>query len=789
MASELYPCMPEDLQTEEPEFRISLFELSTSTEAAKRVIRKRLRRKKARMKMTRNSILKQSLRKMKETCQSCACSWTCARTYLRRFFPFVSILNGYSALYDLPCDLIAGLTVGIMHIPQGMAYAMLARLPPVYGLYTSFYPVLLYFFFGTSRHISVGTFAVVSLMIGAVVDEGQMAWGGQRQQQPPPLSAALNVSSSLYNSNVSRSDLPGVGVGSAGGQPLAFDGGKSELEAIKVSYAMSATFAVGVLQIFLGMVRLGFLTTFLSDPLISGFTTGAAVHVMSSQLHSIFGIPVGQYSGAFKLIYGYRDFFGNLDQINYVTLTASVSAMLVLVLIRDGINNNKKHFPCMRVPIPIELLVIIGAALLSYYLHLHEAFNVEVIGHIPRGLPSVDLTVLRFLPNVMGKSLAICLTAFALSFAIAKILADKHDYVVDPNQELFAHGMTNIVGSLCSSYCSSASLSRSVVQEEVGAKTQIASLISAVLILFVLLVIGPLFKPLPNCILAAIIVVSLKKLFLQFSELRRLWKVSKLDFTVWIVVFLSTVLFDVDLGLLIGLIYNLVPILLRTQRPYVCTMGHIRGTEVYADVRVHREAQEIAGIKIFRFEAPLYFGNVDHFRRSLAAETGLDPKELKIVHKVIKETDLSLHHEQVCLGSTQGVTKSCCDDHKNLRDLRTPSPSSGIYAIVIDGSTFQYIDSVTARVLREVIKEYEAVGIGVFLGECKPAVRAMLEKSGFYVHVERRNVCATIHHAVVLAQQTALSSSLESVLPAEDGASSSFVRLNLVSTEDEHHSH
>ncbi|PVD24381.1 hypothetical protein C0Q70_14863 [Pomacea canaliculata] len=111
--------MPEDLQTEEPEFRISLFELSTSTEAAKRVIRKRLRRKKARMKMTRNSILKQSLRKMKETCQSCACSWTCARTYLRRFFPFVSILNGYSALYDLPCDLIAGLTVGIMHIPQG----------------------------------------------------------------------------------------------------------------------------------------------------------------------------------------------------------------------------------------------------------------------------------------------------------------------------------------------------------------------------------------------------------------------------------------------------------------------------------------------------------------------------------------------------------------------------------------------------------------------------------------------------------------------------------------------
>ncbi|KAK7490012.1 hypothetical protein BaRGS_00018712 [Batillaria attramentaria] len=337
--------MPDDPATEEPEFRISLFELANTDEKAKQVIKSRLRRKKARVKMNRNSVLKRSLQKMKETFSCCTCSAGCARTYLRRLFPFTNILLGYSALYDLPCDLIAGLTVGIMHIPQGMAYALLARLPPVYGLYTSFYPVLLYFFFGTSRHISVGTFAVVSLMVGAVVDEGHVAWERQQTQKGMDFFQGQNLTSSLPTINETGSWLTNTKA-------------RSELESIKVAYAMSVTFAVGVLQIFLGLVRLGFLTTFLSDPLISGFTTGAAVHVLSSQLHSIFGVPVGQYSGSFKLIYGYRDFLVNLNQVNYVTMTASFSAMVVLVLIRDGINNNKKNCPRMRVPIPIELFVV-----------------------------------------------------------------------------------------------------------------------------------------------------------------------------------------------------------------------------------------------------------------------------------------------------------------------------------------------------------------------------------------------------------------------------------------------
>ncbi|KAL8602849.1 hypothetical protein ACOMHN_056343 [Nucella lapillus] len=805
---ELYPCLPETPKAEkepgepgmpkeeeepepEPEFRISLYDLARTDEKTKRAIKSRLRRKKTRAKkVTRNGVLRRSVGKMRESC-SC-CSWRCVRGYFRRCFPFLRILRGYSALYDLPCDLIAGLTVGIMHIPQGMAYAMLARLPPVYGLYTSFYPVLLYFFFGTSKHISVGTFAVVSLMVGAVVEDGHVAWERQQTEILLKNETALHA---LQNGTAGGGGgvTGGVGANPQGaGGGLGPVGGLTELETIKVAYALSVTFAVGVMQIFLGLVRLGFLTSFLSDPLISGFTTGAAVHVLSSQLHSIFGIPVEQYSGSFKLIYGYRDFFVNLNQVNYVTMTASLSAMVVLVLIRDGINNNKKLCPHLRVPVPIELIVIIGATLLSHYLDINEEFGVEVIGEIPRGLPGIDLTMLRYIPDVLGEAFAICFTAFALSFAIAKILADKHDYVVDANQELFAHGVTNVLGSICSSYCSSASLSRSVVQEEVGGKTQISSLVSASLIFIVLLVVGPLFKPLPNCILAAIIVVSLKRLFLQFADLRRLWKVSKIDFTVWLVVFVCTVMLDVDLGLLVGLVYNLVPILLRTQKPYVCLLGNIEGTEMYVDTKVHKEAREITGVKIFRFEAPLYFANVDHFKRSLVAETGLDPKELQKMHIATKETDMSLRHEQVCLGAATRWEEDPCEGHSHSKPLgarkKTSLPaelSGGTFAIVVDGSTIQYIDSVTARVLRELIQEYKDVEVEMFLGECKPTVRSMLDKSGFYVHVPRRNVCATIHHAVTIALQ-GTSDSLESIQTPENGISSSFVRLDLATTEDEH---
>ncbi|GFR77833.1 solute carrier family 26 member 6-like [Elysia marginata] len=608
----------------------------------------------------RSSIIKKSAQKLKDTLSCCACSGESWRKYLTRLFPFTRILDGYSALYDLPCDVIAGLTVGIMHIPQGMAYALLTQLPPVYGLYTSFFPVLVYFFFGTSKHVSVGTFAVVSLMVGAVVDKGHVAW--QRKelqgamldiQSGHNISHRLDEASTLEPGHLDTADATGGHDNVSAGiwETIFRTRHLSELEEIKVGYAMAVTFTVGLLQVFLGMMRLGFLTTFLSDPLISGFTTGAAIHVFSSQVKSAFGIKVQRFSGPLKLLFSYKDFFSKLMETNIVTVTATIVAIMFLVAIREGINNNKTFKKKLRgVPVPGELMVIIAGTILSQHFSLHKEHDVEVIGHIPKGFPVASVTFMQYVPDVIGESFAICVTSFAISFAIAKILADKHGYVVDPNQELTAYGVSNILGSTCSSFCSSASLSRSMVQDGVGGKTQIVSLFSSILVVIVLLALGPLFEFLPNSILAAIIIVSLKGLFKQFGELKRLWRVSKIDFR------------GLDSSVGSGLDpwprgrgFEPQPSTVRAPTgwvgvsiiPYHCLLGKLPDADIYVDLKVHREASPLPGIKIFQFQAPLYFANMEHFKRAMVAATGVDPLYLRRLQEQLKDTDMALRHDQV----------------------------------------------------------------------------------------------------------------------------------------------
>ncbi|ESO96302.1 hypothetical protein LOTGIDRAFT_67754, partial [Lottia gigantea] len=256
-------------------------------------------------------------------------------------FPFLSLLKGYSIRNDFPADIIAGLTVGIMHIPQGMAYGQLSTLPPVYGLYVSFFPVLVYFFFGSSKHVSVGTFAVVSLMVGSVVDKGLASKG-------------LN----------------------------SID---DELLRTQLGFAMAVTFAVGAIQLLMGMVRLGFVTVYLSDPLISGFTTGAACHVFTSQIKHIFGVAVNRYNGPFKLIYSYRDFFKNIPTTNFAALIGSAICILVLVLVKELINNNPRIKPKLKMPVPIELIVVIIGTLVSEFSRLNEVYDVNIVGDVPVG--------------------------------------------------------------------------------------------------------------------------------------------------------------------------------------------------------------------------------------------------------------------------------------------------------------------------------------------------------------------------------------------------------------------
>ncbi|BFZ10563.1 hypothetical protein BsWGS_13602 [Bradybaena similaris] len=715
---------------------------------------------------------------LRSKARKCECSPSCVRSFFSLHLPFLAIMKQYRLRQDLIPDIIAGLTVGIMHIPQGMAYGQLSTLPPVFGLYVSFFPVILYFFFGTSKHVSIGTFAVISLMVGSVVDKGMKSQGLEPTSWNMTVSTGTNVTYEMMDNSAEVLDM-------------------------KLKLAMSVTFAVGAIQLLLGVFQLGFLTVYLSDPLISGFTTGAACHVFTSQIKHIFGIPMGQYSGAFKLVFSYRDIFLNLPKTNAVTFIASIVCMMLLVVVKEYINGNPKIKPKLIMPVPAELIVVVLGTVISYFVKLEEAYKVKIVGDIPVGIPPPNLNGFTLLPQVISDAIAISIVAFAISVSMAKIFAKKHDYDVDSNQELLAYGLCNIFSSFFSSFVSAVSLSRSLVQENVGGRTQVTGIVSSVLLLVVLLLVGPYFKTLPNCILASIILVALKGMFLQFLDLKVLWGVSVIDFAVWLITFAATVLLDVDLGLLVGVGFGLLTTIIRSQRPYSCVLGQVPGTDIYRDISVYKTAEEAPGIKIFRFDSALFFANAEFFKSSLYKLTE-DPNYLKKkqrrLNKQKKKDDKAFLKMSVdSTGSTNFAPEDIDPDfigknednqHMNSISLPaskldsqstvTPSTTTGssstapnsikvemetdtslqkelpaltdINFIILDCSTMSYVDSMGVKVLQQVITEFKAFNITVYLAQCKSSIREMFECTNFYKTGNKQFLFVTIHDAVVSAQ-------------------------------------
>ncbi|CAG5129716.1 unnamed protein product, partial [Candidula unifasciata] len=665
---------------------------------------------------------------VKSKARKCECSPSCVRSFCTSHLPFLSIMKQYRVRQDLIPDIIAGLTVGIMHIPQGMAYGQLSTLPPVFGLYVSFFPVILYFFFGTSKHVSIGTFAVISLMVGSVVDKGMKSQGLEPTTWNLTVSTGANVTYEIMDNS-------------------------AELLDMKLKLAMSVTFAVGAIQLLLGVFQLGFLTVYLSDPLISGFTTGAACHVFTSQIKHIFGIPMGQYSGAFKLVYSYRDIFLNLPKTNAVTFIASIVCMMLLVVVKEYINGNPKIKPKLKMPVPAELIVVVLGTVISYFVQLEEVYKVKIVGDIPVGIPPPNFNAFTFLPQVISDAIAIAIVAFAISVSMAKIFAKKHDYDVDSNQELLAYGLCNVFSSFFSSFVSAVSLSRSLVQENVGGRSQVTGLMSSILLLIVLLLVGPYFKTLPNCILASIILVALKGMFLQFLDLKVLWGVSVIDFTVWLITFAATVLLDVDLGLLVGVGFGLLTVIIRSQRPYSCLLGQVPGTDIYRDISVYKSAEETAGIKIFRFDSALFFANAEFFKSSLYKLT-VDPNQVNSTSLPPSKLDSqSVVTPSTTTGSASTVPSSIRiemeTDPSRIKELPT---LTDINFIILDCSTMSYVDSMGVKVLQQVITEFKAFNITIYLAQCKSSVREMFECTNFYKTGNKQFQFVTIHDAVVSAQ-------------------------------------
>jgi SulP family sulfate permease len=482
----------------------------------------------------------------------------------KKYVPILEWLPKYNQTH-FKGDLSAGLTVGVMLIPQGMAYAMLAGLPPIYGLYASIVPLILYAIFGTSRQLAVGPVAMVSLLIAA---------------------------------------------GISGLNPADID--------TYVALAIMLALMVGIVQLLMGVFRLGFLVNFLSHPVISGFTSAAALIIGFSQLKHLLGIDIPRSNYIHEII---GNAAANWSAVSIPTLLIGLVAIGVILLAKK-----------VKFPVPGPLLAVVGGILVVWLMGLSTE-GVKIVGEVPDGLPSFGVPVIYW--DNLGELLPIALTisfiGFMESIAVAKAIQAKHkNYKVIPNQELIGLGLANIGGAFFKAFPTTGGFSRTAVNDQSGAKTGMASVISALLIGLTLMFLTPLFFYLPKAILASVIMVAVFGL-IDIKEAVHLWKADRSDFWMLLITFIGTLTLGIEEGILIGVALSLGLIIYQTTKPHVAVLGKITGTGMYKNLDRFTDLENREDILIVRFDARLYFANVTFFKETMETLIAEKGDQLRLV--------------------------------------------------------------------------------------------------------------------------------------------------------------
>jgi SulP family sulfate permease len=484
---------------------------------------------------------------------------------LKHLFPILQWLPNYKKEM-LWGDAVSGVTAGILAIAQGMAYAMIAGLPPVFGLYAALTPQIIYVLMGTSRQLSIGPVAMDSLIVAAGI--GTLSVIGIEQY---------------------------------------------------IAAAVFLALLVGVIQVLLGTLKLGFLVNFLSKPVLSGFTSAAAIIIGLSQLKHLLRIDMAQTNQIHILL---QEVVLNISDTHFLSFGLGVAGMVLI-----------KLFQKVSKKIPAILVVVSLGTLLLYFTQ-GQLNGIRIVGAIPVGLPKLGIPSFdkNQLVDLIPIAITLAVVGFTEAISIAKAIEERHtEYEVDPNQELIAIGSGNIIGSFAQSYPSTASFSRSAIQDQGGAQSGIASLFSAGLVLLTLLFLTSLFYYLPIPILAAIIMVSIFGL-IDFKYPRQLWKKTREESVAFIVTFVITMTVGIPQGILFGVLLSLLTMIYRTSRPHIAILGKIKHTEYYKNInRFQKDIEVDDRMLILRFDAQLFFGNQDYFKKELQKHVAHKGKNLELI--------------------------------------------------------------------------------------------------------------------------------------------------------------
>uniref|UniRef100_A0A5S6R0D7 STAS domain-containing protein n=1 Tax=Trichuris muris TaxID=70415 RepID=A0A5S6R0D7_TRIMR len=595
--------------------------------------------------------------------------------YLCRLLPVISWLPRYDFKANMLSDLIAGITVGIMLIPQSMAYGTLAGLDAAHGLYTSFFPGILYFLFGTSRHNSLGVFAVISMMVSSV----------RYRFVPEELDDTLQMNSS----------------NTTGG--LLATSGSSVERASPETVIAALTFTSGILSIIFAIVKAGFLSVLISDQVSAGFTTAAGVHVLSAQIDKLLGIRVSRHSGPGKLIFLYTDVIRELKRSHLPSVLMSLAGFVLLCFIKEVLNPYCTRRFTKGIPIPGDMILIVMGTLLSHFLQL-QRYGVDTVGHIPSGIPSPSLPDMSFVVPVLVDALTICIVCYCISISLAQMIGRKFRYDVDSDQEFFALGVCQLFSSFFGCIPPCAAMGRTMVLVSSGGRSQLSSLIASVVVLLVIYWIGPLLESLPETVLSVIIIVALKGIFKQFLGLCDLWKTSKTDFAIWQITFLATVLLDITYGLAAGVCFAFLCFGLRFMGKKLSVLAAIPQTNLYCDRDSYEELFVADGIIIVAWKAPLFYGNCKCFE-----------------NQVVNELDRSW------MPSKGEKTSTAADSKTQSNNVDSAEGNGRSLFLILDFSKVSAIDTSGIRSIGQVVQLCANYGATCYIACCADSIRHSMQ--------------------------------------------------------------
>ncbi|XP_027481119.2 anion exchange transporter [Zalophus californianus] len=593
------------------------------------------------------------------------------KQWCRRRLPILEWAPHYNLKENLLPDTMSGIMLAVQQVTQGLAFAILSSVHPVFGLYGSLFPAIIYAIFGMGRHVATGTFALTSLISANAVE------------RLVPLSSQ-NLTTQSNTSTLGLSDF--------------------ELQRIGVAAAVS--FLGGVIQVAMFALQLGRATFLLTEPVISAMTTGAATHVVTSQVKYLLGMKMPYISGPLGFFYIYAYVFENIKSVRLEALLLSLLSIVVLVLVKELNEQFKRK---IKVVLPVDLVLIIAASFACYCTNMEITYGLEVVGHIPEGIPPPRAPPMNVLSAIITEAFGVALVGYVASLALAQGSAKKYKYSVDDNQEFLAHGLSNVIPSFFFCIPSAAAMGRTAGLYSTGAKTQVACLISCILILIVIYSVGPLLSWLPMCVLASIIVVGLKGMLIQFRDLKKYWNVDKIDWGIWVSTYIFTICFAANVGLLFGVVCTLAIVIGRFPRAKTLSIKNMKEMEL--KVKTETDGETLQQVKIISINNPLVFLNAKKFHTDLM---NIIQKE-NVSNQLLD--DISKCEQNTLLNS---LSNGNCNE-----EVSQPCPNEKSF-LILDCSGVTFFDYSGVSMLVEVYNDCKSRSVDVSLAHCTASlIKAM----------------------------------------------------------------